>query len=142
MSDWEDRKTRKVFVPATMEGQTIHHGVSRNVKYISMIACVSAAGESLPPDVVTSQNFPPVQEQLRKHGVRFGRNLILKSNSRTYVNAEIFPDDIRSVFLPYVIGLRSLAGLGAEDAVLLIDNCSAHVTDDVIRLLTEQGCAS
>jgi hypothetical protein len=71
VSDLEDRKTRKVVVPATMEGQTIHHGISRNVKYISVIACVLAVGESLPTYIVTSQNSSPVQEQLRKHGVRF-----------------------------------------------------------------------
>jgi hypothetical protein len=120
-----------------MEGQTIHHGVSRNVKHISVIACVSADGESLPPHIVTSQNSSPVQEQLRKHGVRFGRDLTLKSNSSPYVNAEIFLDYIRSVFLPYAIAFRSLAGLVAEDAILLMDNCSSHVTDHVIHLLTE-----
>jgi hypothetical protein len=91
MSDWEDRKTRKVVVPATMEGQRMPHGVSRNMKHMSVIACVSSAGESLPLYVVMSQ--------LRKRGVRFGRDLILKSNSRPYVNAEIFPDFIGSVFL-------------------------------------------
>jgi hypothetical protein len=137
MLDWEDRQTRKVVVPATMEGQTIHHGVSRNVKHISVIACLSAAGESLPPYIVTSQNSSPVQEQLRKHGVRFRRDLILKSNSRPYINAGIFLDYIRSVFLPYVIGLRNLARLVVEEAVLLMDNCSSHVTDDVSRLLAE-----
>jgi hypothetical protein len=61
----------------------------------------------------------------------------LKSNSRPYLNAEIFLDYTRSVVLPYVIGLRSLAGLVEKDAVLSMDNCSAHVTDDVIRLLTD-----
>jgi hypothetical protein len=136
ISDWEDRKTRKVVVPATMEGHTIHHGVSRNVKHISVIACVSAFGESLPPYILTSQNSSPVQEQLRKPGVRLGRDLILKSHSRPYVNAEIFLDYISSVFLPYVIRLRSLAGLVAEDAVLLMDNCSSHASDHVISLLT------
>jgi hypothetical protein len=30
-----------------------------------------------------------------------------------------------------------LGAFAAEEAVLLMDNCSAHVTDDVIRLLTE-----
>jgi hypothetical protein len=39
ISDWEDRKTKKFIIPAAMPGQTIHHGVSRNVKYISVLAC-------------------------------------------------------------------------------------------------------
>jgi hypothetical protein len=31
VSDWEDRKTRKVIVPATMRYEMISHGISRNV---------------------------------------------------------------------------------------------------------------
>jgi hypothetical protein len=54
ISDWEDRKTRTVLVPATMRGQTIHHEISRAVKHISVIAFVSAAGESLTPSMITS----------------------------------------------------------------------------------------
>jgi hypothetical protein len=51
ISDWEDRKTRRVVVPATM--------VAR--RYIM-------------PYIVTSQNSSPVHEQLRKQGVLFGRD--------------------------------------------------------------------
>jgi hypothetical protein len=65
ISDWENRKPRKVIVPATMTGHTIHHGVSRNVRHISIIACVPAAGESITPYVVTYQGSPVVCEQLK-----------------------------------------------------------------------------
>jgi hypothetical protein len=41
------------------------------------------------------------------------------------------------VFLSYLLWLRGLAGFAAEDAVLLMDTCSAHVNEDVIHLLTE-----
>jgi hypothetical protein len=34
ISDWEDRKTRRIVVQAIMDGETIHHAVSRNVKLI------------------------------------------------------------------------------------------------------------
>jgi hypothetical protein len=43
ISDWEHRKTKKVIAIAAMFGQTIHHGVSRNAKRISVISCLSAA---------------------------------------------------------------------------------------------------
>jgi AraC-like DNA-binding protein len=43
-SEWEDRKDKKVIVSITMEGQTIHHRASRNVKHISIITCISAGG--------------------------------------------------------------------------------------------------
>jgi hypothetical protein len=88
------------------------------------------------PYIITLQNSPAVQEQLRQQGVRFGRDLILKSNHRPYVNAEIFLEDVRTVFLPYLVCVRGLGAFAAEEAVLLMDNCSAHLTDDVIHLLT------
>jgi hypothetical protein len=40
ISDWEDCKTKKVSALAAKFGQTIYHGVSRNVKGISVIACL------------------------------------------------------------------------------------------------------
>jgi hypothetical protein len=40
ISDWEDRDTKKVIALAAIFGRTIHHGVSRNVKDISVIACL------------------------------------------------------------------------------------------------------
>jgi hypothetical protein len=71
ISDWEARKASIAGVPTTMDGRRIHHAVSRNVKHISVIACVSAAGESHMPYIIISQNSPAVQEQLRQQGVRF-----------------------------------------------------------------------
>jgi hypothetical protein len=55
ISDWEDRKRKTVMVPATLSGQAIHHEISRTVKHISVIACISAARESLAPYTITSQ---------------------------------------------------------------------------------------
>jgi hypothetical protein len=118
--DWEDCKTKKVGVPAAMLGQTIHHGVSRKVKHISVIVCVSAAGASLRPYIVTSQNSPVVQEHLKKQGVCFGRDTILKCNQKPYINPGIFLDSIRIIFLPYIDMLRDLAVFAQELAVFLM----------------------
>jgi hypothetical protein len=127
----------KVVIPTIMDSQMIHHAVSRNVKHISVIACVSDVGESLTPYITKSQNSSLVQEQPRKHGVRFRRDLILKSNHRPYVNTEIFLDYIKTVFLSYLVWLRGLDEFAIKGAILLMDNYSDHVTDHVIRLLTE-----
>jgi hypothetical protein len=53
ISDWEDRKMKTVIVPALTLGHTIHQGVSRNGKHVSVIACLLAAGESFLPYIVT-----------------------------------------------------------------------------------------
>jgi hypothetical protein len=117
ISNWENRKAKTVIVPATMHGQTIHHEISRAVKHISVIACVSAAGESLTPYIVTSQTSTPVQEQLTKQGVRLGTDLVLTSNPKPYINAEIFLDYIRTVSLPNLAELRTLDAFSDETAV-------------------------
>jgi hypothetical protein len=98
---------------------------------------VSAAGESLMLYIITSQNSPAVQEQLRQHDVDLGSDFILKSNHRPYVNADIFLEYVRTVFLRYLVCLRGPGAFAAEEAALLMGNCPAHVADDVICFLTE-----
>jgi hypothetical protein len=137
ISDWEDRKAKTVIVPVTMSGQTIHHDISRTVTHISVIACVSTAKESLALYIITSQVLTSVQERLKKEGVRFGKDFVLRSNPSPYINAEIFLDYIRTVFLPNLAELRTLDGFAEETGVLLMDNCPNHVTDHSIGLLTE-----
>jgi hypothetical protein len=87
--------------------------------------------------MATSQNSPTVQEHLKKQRVRFGRDMILKCNQKPYINAGIFIDYIRTVFLPNIDALRDLAVFLQEVAVVLMDNCPDHVSDDVIRIPTE-----
>jgi hypothetical protein len=57
-----------------MRRQTIHNtsrNISKGETYL-LIACVSAAGESLTPYIISSQDSYSVREKLKKHGVRFG----------------------------------------------------------------------
>jgi hypothetical protein len=107
------------------------------VKPVSVIACLSAARESLFHYIITSKNSPTVQEHLKKQGVRFGRDFASKFNQNTSFNAGIFLADIRTILLPYIDTLPGRAVLAQEIAVLLMAHCSADVSDDVIRILTD-----
>jgi hypothetical protein len=78
MSEWEDRTKRKVIVPTTMDGQTIHHCASRSVRHISIITCISAAEESLTPWIVTSQDLDAIRKRLMIHGFRLGVDFVLR----------------------------------------------------------------
>jgi hypothetical protein len=106
------------------------------MKHISVIAWLSAAGGSLVHYILTSSNAPTVQEHLKKQSVCFDRDFALKITQKPYLEAGIILDDIRTVLLPYLTGLRGLAVLVQDIAVLVMDHCSAHVSDDVIRILT------
>jgi hypothetical protein len=44
ISEWEDRTEGRVIVPSAMRWQTIYHGTSRNLKHISVVVFISAAG--------------------------------------------------------------------------------------------------
>jgi hypothetical protein len=85
-----------------MGEQTVSHRVNRNLKHISVIVCVSEAGESLIPYIITSQHSFSVGEQLMKKGVRFGTELILKARRKPYINTECFLEYIHTVFPPNV----------------------------------------
>jgi hypothetical protein len=137
ISDWQDRETRKVLAPATMRRQTIYHRISRTVKHISVIACVSVAVASLTPYMITSQDSALVREQLKKQGVRFGPNFVLKSKSEPDINAEIVLDYIRTVLLSNPAELRTLDEWAEDIGVLFMANFPSHVFDDVIYLLTK-----
>jgi hypothetical protein len=90
ISEWEDRARRKVIVSFSMTDQTIHHGVHRNPIHMSMICCVSAAGESLTPFVVSSQVNDKVIETLKIEGCRMRVYMVLEHRQKAYVTAAVF----------------------------------------------------
>jgi hypothetical protein len=61
-----------------MKGQTIFHDVHRNLKHVSVVACISAAGEHMTPFFVSSQVSPTVERRLKSEGFRLGIDFILK----------------------------------------------------------------
>jgi hypothetical protein len=78
ISEWEDRARRKVIVPVSLTDQTIHHGVHRNLKHMSVMCCVSAVGESLTPFGISSQVNDKVIETLKIEGFGMGVYMVLK----------------------------------------------------------------
>jgi hypothetical protein len=60
------------------------------VKHVSLIVYILATEKTLIPDIATSQDSIPLREALKKRGVRFGTDLILKAREKGHVNTEIF----------------------------------------------------
>jgi hypothetical protein len=136
ISDWEDRQWKKVVVSRTAPLNSIHHRLSRSVKCISVVACISASGACFTPYVVKSQDSAAVRQDLEADRMHIGPDLISKHRGKPYVNAELFEDYLRSVFLPHLIITRIVKDLREEDAVLLMDHCSPHIAPGVIELLS------
>jgi hypothetical protein len=78
LSEWENRKDKKVIAPTTMDGQTTCHHALRNVKHISIITCISIGGELLALYIVISQDFEPLRRRLMSRGVHLGVHLVLR----------------------------------------------------------------
>jgi hypothetical protein len=126
----------RVVVSITLSVQTIHHRASRQMKHMSVIARISAAGESLTPYIVTSQDSDSLRTKLMRRGVRLGVDLVLQKRSKPYVNRTLFLDYINSVVIPYVNELGESEELYDCQWGLLMDNCSAHMADEVIMALS------
>jgi hypothetical protein len=128
ISDWEDRKPKKVVVPVTVAAHNIHHRISRNVKHISIVTCISAGGACLTPYVVISQDSAALHQALEATGMQIGKHLILKQRAKPYVNADLFENYVRTVFLPHLAIIHIMQNVRNEEAGRLMDNCSPHLT--------------
>jgi hypothetical protein len=138
ISVWGEGKTRKVAVPSWMRREMINYRISRKVKRISVIARVSTGGESLNPYLFAAQDSISVREQLKKHGIQLGTDLVMTSNAKPYINTDVVCDDI-----PIVVDLNHaelwfLDTFNGYIAQLLMSNCSAHITSDLTDRLTEE----
>jgi hypothetical protein len=128
MPDEDDRQPKKMVVSITTPLHSIHRRLSRSVKHISVVACISTNGACLTPYVVTSQDSAAVRRDLEADGMQIGRHSILKSRRKPSVNAELFEDYLRSVFLPDLMMIRFVKDLPEEEAVFLMDHCSPLLT--------------
>jgi hypothetical protein len=100
-SEWEDRKSKKVSVHSAISSQTIHHGVNRKMKHITVITRVAASRKHVLPYIITSQEPEGLREALRKKGIEFRWHLILKKNQKPYVNSKYFAEYIKSIFIAH-----------------------------------------
>jgi hypothetical protein len=66
-----------------------------------------------------------------------GTDFALKCNHKPYFNAGILLASIRTILLSYLDAFRGWAVLAQEIAVLLMDDFSADVGDDGLRILTK-----
>jgi hypothetical protein len=136
MSEWDDRKEKKVIVPATMNGQTRVHRASRRVRHISIITCIAAAGESLTRSIMTSRDSDAIRKGLMNRCVRPGVDFVLRHRSKPHVNSRLFLEYINTIFVLYLNELWNWEELEACETVLLMDDCSPHMSNHVVRVLT------
>jgi hypothetical protein len=85
---------------------------------------------------VISQDYDAIRKRLMRPGVRLGVDFALRQQSKPYVSRNLFLEYIKTIFVPYLNELRESEEFEACEAVLLMDNCSPHASDDVVAVLT------
>jgi hypothetical protein len=102
---------------------------------MSIITYTTTTGESLTAYIVTSQHSDPIRKRLTSRGVRLGVDFILRHRSKPYVNGKLFLEFVNTIFIPYLNELWDSEELEACEAILLMANCSPHMSDNVVAVL-------
>ena len=92
ISDWEDRKSKRVVIPILAEHQTVHHDVSRNLKHLSVVTCVSGGGQCLMPYMVASEISQPVCCCLSTTGLQSATHFTVQQQNTPSLNSELYMD--------------------------------------------------
>jgi hypothetical protein len=78
-----------------------------------------------------------ILKRLMSRGVRMGVDCLLRQRSKPYEGRKLFVEYIKMIFLPYLNELRDMEQFKGREAVLLMENCSPHISDEVVAVLTE-----
>jgi hypothetical protein len=129
----EDKVETKVIVPLAVEGQMTFHNVHRNLKHISIVTCISAAGEHMIPFMVCSRLNGTVERLLKLRGFRFVVELILRKRDKLYMDSQLFHEYMATILIHYIKELPTNDKFAGKNTVLLMDNCAIHVQSDLLR---------
>jgi hypothetical protein len=91
------------------------------------------AGDTLTPLLVIHRKT--IDEEVWAEGWRDGEDVMLRSNDTSYVAQAIFDEYIEKIFVPYIETVRRKIHMRKQHAVLLCDNCSSHMSENLLILL-------
>jgi hypothetical protein len=128
-----DERRRRVIVAKEDDGETLHVPVDRGEKHLSMMACVSLAGEALMPHFLTKGVVPAVE--LQKTGLLENVHATFAHTTSGYMTKESFKGWVDLNFVPQVNWMRKKLSLEKEKAMLLLDNCPSHLSDESFKTL-------
>lgn len=131
-SEWEDRKPKKVFVDANLDSNHITHLVSRKIPHMTLLTCVSAAGDSLTPLLITKHEL---NEKFWETGIRPDEDVMARVRDPPYISKELFLEYLDIVLLPYITAVREKLRIEEKESILLMDSCTAHCDDSIKEIL-------
>jgi hypothetical protein len=101
---------------------------------VTLLACVSAAGNVLTPMVISELS---VRDSLWTKGLREDENAMVRQRNPAYVTEELFFQYMINIFIPYVANIRQRPEFANDPVVLFMDSALPHISERVLRLLRE-----
>jgi hypothetical protein len=99
---------------------------------VTLLACVSAAGDALTPMIISG---PPIRDSLWSKGLRQNEGAMIRQRHPAYINEELFFEYMLRAFVPYVTAFCDKPEFANQTAVLLMDSALPHVSERVLQLL-------
>jgi hypothetical protein len=129
---WENRKVKRVLVPASLSPDDIFHPISRRYSHITILACVSVAGDALNPMIIMGVS---IRDSLWEQGLRQDEDedAIIRSRIPTYIDTDLFNKYISTVLVSYVTNVRNNLALANEPVILLMDSTCPQVFKSILR---------
>jgi hypothetical protein len=75
------------------------------------------------------------RQRIFERGIRENIDLKLEIRQVTYVDAELFNQYIKEIFIPTVAVNLELPGYANKPAILFCDNCASHCSEEILREL-------
>ncbi|KAH7829928.1 putative DDE superfamily endonuclease [Monocercomonoides exilis] len=139
-SGYHDHKdTRKVnLIIGTNENREINHTpVDRGEKRKSLLHCISLDGTFVPPCFLVQKPFNI--RSLQSFGYQIGIHGCVEIGNSSYFTKELFENWIEKVFIPHVNIKRMILPDIHAQAVLMLDGCRIHLSDNVLTRLANEN---
>ena len=129
----QSRSPKNVIVSTSIDPSNVYHSVKRSLTHMSLLVCISLAGDSLTPMLITKH---PISEKFFEDGLRQDEDVSLRQRNPPYMSSELFQEFIDLTFIPYVQDVRKkLNKKKKEPAILMMDSCRAHCSEKVLEIL-------
>ena len=140
--EWADKRAKRVIIPIEDKSKPALIGLNRNEKRLTICQIISMSGDTLMPLIISHRST--IDQEVWDSGIRDMEDAMFRSSSSSYITREIFVEYIRKVLFTYINKIREDPIYTNEVAVLLCDNLSAHIDNELkeelarmnIRLVT------
>jgi hypothetical protein len=123
------------FVPTAHQHPTVRYPVSRTGKRVTLLGCIFADGSHLRPALVIPRET--FDDDLITGCGYTSEKVEVYNQKKGYVDRDIFEDWIQDLLLPEIQNRRDRYNYQGQ-AVLILDNCSAHKSLLLERLFEEK----